>query len=987
MGGGTVPITIQISNDNFESSVEVLTNHLLTDQEVVNFNNALVLEEGQIYQVRIYYLDEATSGFDDDWAFGFQAFDSADAEVQITDVPGGNRDTDSDGIADHLDIDSDNDGITDNVEAQSTANYIAPSGLGGTDAFVDENMDGLDDRYDDTQAGVGNNGNGYTHSGTGLTPVDTDSDGVADYLDTDSDGDGTSDTIEAGHGASQALIDVSGDADGDGLKDVVEGININDGFDVNDQNVDPLGEFTLDDSDSDVDPGRGNADPLNVDYDFREALDTDGDNVHDEQDIDDDNDGILDVDEGHPYAALETVLTNLSGINIFNAGPFTSAAGASFSDFATGEAFPGGPLLVSTGGAVGTQHSYDVEFPNGINGEVFLATLNVDFTTMSLFDQDGNPVLVELVDATADTRVDGNTIFDVDPSTFSNGNSASGIYRLIGEFTSLHVVHEQATTGTDGFVISFAVGNLDSDNDGIADRLDIDADNDGITDNVEAQSTAGYIAPSGIGGTVDFVDENNDGLDDNYDNTTVAGMASGATGVGLTPVDTDSGLSSADGVADYLDLDSDNDGIEDAAERGTPGPDTAQTGVVSDEMTDADGDGLLDVFEGSDDNDGFDVNDENRDANSIALADSDGDLNGGDGSNADPLNIDSDFREALDTDGDNVNDADDIDDDNDGILDENEGTILSTSFAGATITSNLATVVVEGVTLTFTNDSVVEFNTFISDALGFTTNGGLNPLDGTVTINFSQPVTDFRLNGAGLSNNPFVETFLSNFSVQPTSATGAYSYNSGDGTVTGDQTTSNSGQILWADPTGITSLSFQLNNVGLISPLSFFSDVSFGTLLNRDSDSDGIADHLDIDSDNDGITDNVEAQSTANYIAPSGLGGTAAFVDANRDGLDDRYDDTQAGVGSNGDSTFTHVGTGLTPVDTDAPLSSADGVADYLDADSDNDGLSDAIEGNTNSGLIDATTNLVSNGDFANGLDDFIAVSYTHLTLPTICSV
>ena len=42
---------------------------------------------------------------------------------------------------------------------------------------------------------------------------------------------------------------------------------------------------------------RSNADPLNIDYDFREALDTDGDNVHDEQDIDDDNDGILDIVE------------------------------------------------------------------------------------------------------------------------------------------------------------------------------------------------------------------------------------------------------------------------------------------------------------------------------------------------------------------------------------------------------------------------------------------------------------------------------------------------------------------------------------------------------------------------------------------------------------------------------------------------------------------------------------------------------------------
>ena len=101
-------------------------------------------------------------------------------------------------------------------------------------------------------------------------------------------------------------------------------------------------------------------------------------------------------------------------------------------------------------------------------------------------------------------------------------------------------------------------GTLDTDQDGINDSHDIDSDNDGITDNVEAQTTADYIAPSGIGGTAAFIDSNQDGLDDNYDAGLIAGGA--LTGVGLTPVDTDSTLSGTDSVADYLDTDSDNDG-------------------------------------------------------------------------------------------------------------------------------------------------------------------------------------------------------------------------------------------------------------------------------------------------------------------------------------------------------------------------------------------------------------------------------------------
>ena len=47
------------------------------------------------------------------------------------------------------------------------------------------------------------------------------------------------------------------------------------------------------------------------------------------------------------------------------------------------------------------------------------------------------------------------------------------------------------------------------------DQFDLDSDNDGITDNVEAQTTAGYIAPSGTGAGITDVDH--DGIDDAYD--------------------------------------------------------------------------------------------------------------------------------------------------------------------------------------------------------------------------------------------------------------------------------------------------------------------------------------------------------------------------------------------------------------------------------------------------------------------------------------
>ena len=187
----------------------------------------------------VYEYDPAT-----DPNFGTQlveTFTVAEVETSL--------DSDGDGIADHLDLDSDNDGITDNVEAQTTADYVAPTG-------IDSDGDGLDDAYE----GTGNEG---------LTPVNTDGDGFADYLDGDSDDDGISDTDEAGHGVSQADIDASGDADGDGIKDVVDNVI---GWDVNDADVTDAGDFTLADTDNDTAADGSNALPMTRDLDYRDTV-------------------------------------------------------------------------------------------------------------------------------------------------------------------------------------------------------------------------------------------------------------------------------------------------------------------------------------------------------------------------------------------------------------------------------------------------------------------------------------------------------------------------------------------------------------------------------------------------------------------------------------------------------------------------------------------------------------------------------------------
>lgn len=176
----------------------------------------------------------------------------------------------------------------------------------------------------------------------------------------------------------------------------------------------------------------------------------------------------------------------------------------------------------------------------------------------------------------------------------------------------------------------------DSDADGFPDYLDIDSDNDGIPDNVEAQTTSGYIAPSGIDADVN-------GLDDAYEN---------GGGLGLFPVDTD-----GDSLPDYLDDDSDNDNVPDIIE-----------------AHDRDQDGIADiVFIGSDkDNDGLDDGYEGNIAIDVDVNDE----------------IDDPINDLPNTDSDNESDYRDTDDDDDGIETIDEDTDGDGNYANDDVDGN-----------------------------------------------------------------------------------------------------------------------------------------------------------------------------------------------------------------------------------------------------------------------------------------------------------
>ena len=879
-------------------------------------------------------------------------------------------DTDADGVFDHLDLDSDNDGIPDNIEAQTTIGFIAPTG-------TDTDGDGLDNAYD------------TDNGGTAIIPLNTDGTDAPDYKDLDSDNDGVFDIVESGSGLT--------DANADGKTDGTVGINgLDNTLDNGDTFADVNGSFdnsqtdNFTDTDSDVNSGG--------DVDFRDA-DSDNDGVNDDIDIDDDNDGILDI--------VECCSTNVA-LNKTTYGVVTTPG------YPTSNAVDGNTNTYWEGSTSSSPASF-LEVELGGNGSEFrIGSIRVIFyfadTRYYQYNVQASLDGVEWTQIAAKTDTSQSTAAGV---TFVFPNA------IIARYFRVYPTYNSANTNA--HIIEFeAFERLFEDEDGIINSLDLDSDNDGIPDNIEAQTTIGYIAPTGT-------DTDGDGLDDAYDTD------NGGTAIILLNTD-------GTGAPDYLELDSDNDGIPDNIE--------AQTtiGYIAPTGTDTDGDGLDNAYDtdnggtaiiplntdGTDapdykdldsDNDGvFDIvesgsglTDANADGktdgtvgingldNTLDNGDTFADVNGSfDNSQTDNFTDtdsdvnsggDVDFRDA-DSDNDGVNDAIDIDDDNDGILDVHEqeasdGLTVATAFKNLGSARVVSTAGVYFFNLSGTAfSSYVDIDGYVLVALDFGNGEGPLPqgtaLDNNVrgilnptvlasltaankikllAANTKPGVVIPEVNATTI-NSTLLQRIQSNLPLSYGSAdeiinndwigTGAaaLTVNSSSSQSPGDltldsfifnrsgRTAAYSGGLLWVPD------SFVQNLGGIINDSDRMSLWVRAASVDSDSDSDGIINSLDLDSDNDGIPDNIEAQSTIGYIAPTG-------IDTDGDGLDNAYDTDNGG-------------TAITPLNTDG----VDNL-DFLDLDTDNDGVFDIVE--SGSGLTDANADGKTDGVVGgNGLDNLL---------------
>lgn len=353
--------------------------------------------------------------------------------------------------------------------------------------------------------------------------------------------------------------------------------------------------------------------------------DLDNDSVNDNIDLDSDNDGITNCNESFGNQVINLSNSSAGTINVstYNnsfTGTVTTSTSASTTPFTSSA---DGSFISEVPAGKGNFVKYTMTFAQPMS-------VGLEYVTTAAAS--------DLLNANAQYVVNSpinKTITVLNPSNqLLIDTNYDGIYESgVTEFSSFEIrfisnstVPLPAGTGTFKFLtnlsssISFTHKNLldsdpnkvslkfyavcvpkDSDNDGVADQIDLDSDNDSILDFYESQGV-NFV-------TLSNADTNNDGIDDIFGN-------------GLTPANNDT-----DSVPNYLDLDSDNDGIFDIIESGSPGNSTntngdivtgtfgangldnaletsIDSGIINYTLADSDNDGIFNYVELDSDNDG-----------------------------------------------------------------------------------------------------------------------------------------------------------------------------------------------------------------------------------------------------------------------------------------------------------------------------------------------------------------------------------------------
>jgi gliding motility-associated-like protein len=374
------------------------------------------------------------------------------------------------------------------------------------------------------------------------TCTDMDNDGRANYLDLDSDGDGCSDMIESGSSTntSTSTYPTGTDTNANGLLNSYES---NTAGSIN--YVSTYVDYALTNS-------------------INACLDSDGDLVSDVTDLDDDNDGVLDATEMTCTASL----LSYDGVTISkpNSINYTFSSGSTLNNLIDGM----------------DANIYIARNPSGtLNGEWFriaLPTLKVlnyveigHYSGQTLFAVGSTYKVEGSLDGVNWTNVSGTLTYNNQNKSVNgrystyNSNAASFnnskpyfFYRLVGINAT-----DGGTWATELYFNQRTCVDVDTDDDGIPNRLELDSDGDGCSDAKEAgatsSTTANYAFTGNFGGN---------GFADGLETATESGNYSGTYTYSYVanPLINACADNDGDGVLDYFDIDDDNDGALDATE-------------------------------------------------------------------------------------------------------------------------------------------------------------------------------------------------------------------------------------------------------------------------------------------------------------------------------------------------------------------------------------------------------------------------------------
>ncbi|MEQ8239196.1 MAG: hypothetical protein RIA69_08270, partial [Cyclobacteriaceae bacterium] len=369
---------------------------------------------------------------------------------------------------------------------------------------------------------------------------DSDNDGIPNYVDADNDDDGIPDNTEG---------DINADLDSDGIPNYLDA-DFPDFVDTNNDGI-------------------------------NDQFDTDKDGIPNALDLDSDNDGIPDVvenggtdldnngieDNTPTFAFFIEAEDAIVGSNFSTVSSISANGGEYVTTNINSTSFPGASAAnrvrftyaISSAGDYRLQAR--VSAPSGADNSFFVV----------IDDDTANPIRYNDLPLTGS----GEFVYD----TLHNSDEANPFDEILITFTagshSVDFYYREDGTLLDAVYLTLTtpISTRDTDQDGTADYLDLDSDNDGIVDVIEAGGGADFS--SGI--IADYTDSDGNGWNDNTEIFR------------LPRTNSDGGT---DGLPDYRDIDSDNDGIADNREAFN-----SQSYTPPGAFTDTDNDGLNDTYD------------------------------------------------------------------------------------------------------------------------------------------------------------------------------------------------------------------------------------------------------------------------------------------------------------------------------------------------------------------------------------------------------